>query len=55
MTKTLTILRQLTPFKPKQPDGPSQFDQRLQKLGGVRQVRVARAVLFKTAASHPAA
>lgn len=52
MAKALMILQKLGLFRPKEADGPSAFDLRLQRLGGVRQVNVARAVLFRTGLSH---
>ena len=52
MAKALTFLRSLGLFQPKQPDGETAFDKRLQQMGGVRQVSVARAVLFRTGLSH---
>lgn len=52
MAKTLTILQRLGLFRPKETDGHSAFDIRLQRMGGVQKVTVARAVLFRTGLSH---
>ena len=54
MTKATDILRKIGLFGGKAPEAPTVFDTRLQKLGGVRHVRVARAVLFRTEPSHSA-
>lgn len=57
MAKALTILQRLGLqrlglFRPKEADGRSAFDIRLQRMGGVQKVTVARAVLFRTELSH---
>ncbi len=57
MAKALTILQRLGLqrlglFRPKEADGRSAFDIRLQRMGGVQKVTVARAVLFRTGLSH---
>ncbi len=52
MAKAMDMLRKLRFFGRKDSDGPTVFDLRLQKLGGVRHVRVSRAVLFRTGLSH---
>ena len=55
MAKAMEALRKIGLFGGKTPDAETAFDARLQKLGGVRQVRIARAVLFRTEPSHSAA
>ncbi|MBK6467832.1 MAG: hypothetical protein WAT25_10215 [Paracoccaceae bacterium] len=55
MAKAMDILRKLNVFRGKEPEGQTVFDNRLQKMGGVRQGSVARAVLFRTERSHSAA
>lgn len=52
MAKALTILQKLGFFRPKQAEAQSAFDLRLQRMGGVQKVTVARAVLFRTGLSH---
>ncbi len=54
MAKAMDILRKLNVFRGKEPEGQTVFDNRLQKMGGVRQGSVARAVLFRTERSHSA-
>ena len=54
MSKAMDALRKIGLLSTKVPDQPTVFDARLQKLGGVRHVRVARAVLFRTASSRSA-
>jgi hypothetical protein len=55
MAKAMELLRKLGSLGKKQGDSETAFDDRLAKLGGVRQVSVARSVLFKTGPSHRAA
>lgn len=55
MSKAMDALRKIGLLSAKAPEKLTVFDARLQKLGGVRHVRVARAVLFRTASSHSAA
>jgi hypothetical protein len=52
MAKALNILRKLGLFQSRDIETQSAFDQRLQQMGGVRHVSVARAVLFRTGLSH---
>jgi hypothetical protein len=52
MAKALTFLQKLGLFRPKETDGASAFDLRLQRMGGVQKVNVARAVLFRSGLSH---
>jgi hypothetical protein len=52
MAKAMDMLRKLRFFGRKDTEGPTVFDLRLQKLGGVRHVSVRRAVLFRTGLSH---
>ena len=55
MTKAMDALRKIGLLSAKAPAPETLFDARLKKLGGVRHVRVARAVLFRTEPSHSAA
>ena len=55
MAKAMMILRRLNLLRGKEAEGPTVFDLRLEKMGGVRHVSVARAVLFRTGQSHSAA
>ncbi len=55
MAKAMELLRKLAQLRGKQNEEARVFDDRLAKLGRVRQVSVARSVLFKTERSHPAA
>lgn len=55
MAKAMEILHRLGLLRSAEREGQTVFDARLQKLGGVRHVSVARAVLFRTAPSHSAA
>jgi hypothetical protein len=48
MAKAMELLRKLVQLRSKQDETTSAFDDRLAKLSGVRQVSVARSVLFKT-------
>lgn len=48
MAKAMDILRKLRVKRSDKPGADCAFDQRLQKMGGVRHVSVARAVLFRT-------
>ena len=52
MAKALNILRKMGLFRDSADEGQSVFDLRLQQMGGVRHVSVARAVLFRTGLSH---
>ena len=49
MLKMLSVLRKLVFVRKKGAEAPSIFDQRLEQMGQVRPVSVARAVLFRTA------
>ncbi|MEZ5798759.1 MAG: hypothetical protein R3D63_15520 [Paracoccaceae bacterium] len=55
MAKAMDILRKLRITGKAEGGLQDAFDARLQKLSGVRQVSVARAVLFRTAPSRSAA
>jgi hypothetical protein len=48
MAKALEMLRKFSFKRAEKPVEETVFDLRLKKLGGVRQVAVSRAVLFKT-------
>lgn len=48
MAKALDILRKLRFGRAAKSEVETVFDLRLKKLGGVRQVAVSRAVLFRT-------
>ncbi|WP_225026808.1 hypothetical protein [Xinfangfangia pollutisoli] len=48
MARFLDMLQILCRKRSQTPRPDAIFDQRLQKLGGVRRVSVARAVLFRT-------
>ncbi|GAB1364899.1 hypothetical protein MASR1M32_41350 [Rhodobacter sp.] len=52
MTKAMNLLQKLGIFRVKEAQAPSAFDLRLQAMGGVHKVSVARAVLFRTGLSH---
>ena len=52
MAKAMSLLQKLGLFRVKQTEAPSAFDMRLQQMGGVHKVSVARAVLFRTGLSH---
>lgn len=55
MAKAMELLRKLGQRRAAKEEAPSAFDNRMQKLGHLRQVSVARSVLFRTAQSHSAA
>lgn len=55
MAKAMEIFRKIGLVGGKAPAADTAFDQRLEKLGGVRHVCVARAVLFRTEQSRSAA
>ncbi|MDQ2067447.1 hypothetical protein Q9295_13795 [Xinfangfangia sp. CPCC 101601] len=48
MAKALSLLQRLWNFRQRDEPKDSAFEQRLQEMGGLRQVSVARAVLFRT-------
>ena len=52
MEKAIILLQRFGLLRPKVENKPTAFDLRVQKLGGVHKVSVARAVLFRTRLSH---
>jgi hypothetical protein len=52
MAKAMALLRKLRLTRQDKPQPETAFDRRLNRLGGVRHVSVARAVLFRTRPAH---